>query len=175
MDFNLLNGSIERWAALRTAARWEKKIASSLFAIGVPVFVPIITRVTKYKSKTQSTEVPMFGGYVFCSESHFTGNELIPRDTRKQIAQILRPPDYGLLKKELERITEVTSSRRLIQEKVYGQVGRRVVIVAGSFVGSEGTILQLKPNQRRLVLEISFLGVKMDVEMDETIVVKSQE
>jgi transcription antitermination factor NusG len=173
MHFGALTPDVDRWAAVRTAARWEKKVAADLAQAGVPVFVPLVTRLTRYASKTQTADLPMFGGYVFCSEAHFAGNGRIPVATRRQIAQILRPPDYGVLKAELESIATVTANHRLVQEKVYGQVGDRVVITAGSMTGTEGVILQLKPNQRRLLLEVSFLGARMEVEIDETLVVKA--
>ena len=173
MHFGNLAPEVDRWAAVRTAARWEKKVAGDLAQAGVPVFLPLVSRLTKYASKTQTTDLPMFGGYVFCSESHFTGNERVPRATRQQIAQILRPPDYAVLKFELEGIAAVTTNHRLVQERVYGQIGDRVVIMAGAMTGTEGVILQLKPNQRRLRLEVSFLGALMDVELDETLVAKT--
>jgi transcription antitermination factor NusG len=173
MHFGHLAPDVDRWAAVRTAARWEKKVAADLAGAGVPVFVPLLTRLTKYASKTQTAELPMFGGYVFCSEAHFGGNDRIPTATRRQIAQLLRPPDYAVLKAELQSIAVVTANHRLVQERVYGQVGDRVVITAGSMVGTEGTILQLKPNQRRLLLEVSFLGARLEVELDETLVVKA--
>jgi transcription antitermination factor NusG len=56
---------------------------------------------------------------------------------------------------------------------VYGQVGDRVVITAGAMSGTEGVILQLKPNQRRLLIEISFLSARLEVEVDEALVVKA--
>ena len=84
----------------------------------MPVFLPLVTRLTKYASKTQTTDLPMFGGYVFCSELHLAGNERVPRATRAQIAQILRPPDYTILKAELEGIAVVTANHRLVQERV---------------------------------------------------------
>jgi transcription antitermination factor NusG len=163
---------VERWAALRTAARWEKKVADELHEVGVPTFVPIVTKVTRYSTKTKTAEIPMFSGYVFCSEAHFVGNKKVAPSTRRQIAQFLKPPSYGVLREELKTIAEVTSSHRLVQEKVYGQVGDHVRIVRGSMSGAEGVILQLKPNQRRLVLEVSFLGARLDVEVDESLIVR---
>jgi transcription antitermination factor NusG len=173
MDPVFFPDSVTRWVALRTSARWEKKVAGALAVVDVPVFVPLLTRVTKYASKLQTTEAPMFGGYVFCSEEHFTGNGRVLAETRRQIAQILRPPDYQVLKAELASIAGVVACNRLVQERVFGQIGDRVYITAGSLAGTEGVILQLKPNQRRLVLEVSFLGVRLEVEIDDALVAKS--
>ena len=173
MDSSSFPNSVVRWVALRTSARWEKKIASALTTADIPVFVPLLTRVTKYASKLQTTQAPMFAGYVFCSEDHFAGNSRILAETRRQIAQILRPPDYQVLKAELASIANVVACHRLIQERVFGQIGDRVYITAGSLAGTEGVILQLKPNQRRLVLEVSFLGARLEVVIDDALVARS--
>lgn len=173
MHLGQLAPDVDRWAAARTAARWEKKVAAGLAEAGVPVFVPLLTRVTKYPTKTQAAELPLFAGYVFCSEAHLAGNPRVAAATRRQIAQILRPPDYAVLRAELAAIAAVTADHRLVQERVYGQVGDRVVITAGALAGTEGVIRQLKPNQRRLVLEVSFLGARREVEVDDTVVTKA--
>jgi hypothetical protein len=81
MHFGTLVPDVDRWAALRTAARHEKKVGADLADVGVPVFVPLLTRLTRYASKSQAAEVPLFSGYVFCSEGHFAGNDRVPTAT----------------------------------------------------------------------------------------------
>ena len=73
----------------------------------------------------------------------------------------------------MQGIASVVASHRLVQERVFGQVGDRVYITAGSLAGTEGVILQLKPNQRRLVLEVSFLGARLEVEIDDALVART--
>jgi transcriptional antiterminator RfaH len=158
---------VQNWAALRTSARWEKKIAESLREAGVPVFLPTMTRVVQYASKRQVTEVPLFSGYVFCSESAFVGNPLVPLSCRKLVAQILRPGDPKQLKQELEHIAEIAGNHQLIQQSVYGSPGDTVRIISGPLCGSAGVVVALKPKKRIVVLEIRFLGVKLEVEVEE--------
>lgn len=172
MNFGLLPPGVDRWVALRMAARREKSVARDLAGAGLRVFMPVFTRQTKYKKDTKSVELPLFGGYVFCEEADLSRHGRVPTETRRHIAQIIRPPDFAVLRKELETIAAVTASHSLIQERVFGHPGDRVVIAAGSMAGSEGVILQLKPNQRSLVLEISFLNARLEVEIDEALVVK---
>lgn len=172
MRMTAFSPSVSRWVALRTAARWEKKVAASLAAAGVPVFLPLLHRITRYANKLQEADVPMFAGYVFCAEEEFVGNTRVPAVTRRQVAQLLRPPDYVVLHRELAEIAAVMTCHRLVQERVYGQVGDRVVITAGAMTGTEGVITQFKPNLRRLVLEVSFLGARLEVEVDEGVVVR---
>src|SRR5262245_64834131 len=99
--------TVPRWAALPTAAKWEKKLAELLSAAGVPVFLPTMTRLTSYASRRRAVQVPVFGGYVFCSEPDFLGNTAVTPGTRSKVAQVLRPPDPARLRPDLRRVREV--------------------------------------------------------------------
>ncbi len=158
---------VQNWVALRTSARWEKKIALCLTEAGVPNYLPVISRVVQYTGKKRTAEVPLFAGYVFCSEPLFMGNPRVSAACRKQIAQVLRPSDPQRLKQELLQIAEITASHELIQERIYGSPGDRVRIISGPLCGSQGVVRSLKPRKRILVLEISFLGTRLEVEVEE--------
>jgi transcription antitermination factor NusG len=171
MNFSTLDPTVDRWTVLRTSARWEKKIAGTLSGCGVPVFLPL-TRAGSNQLKNQHFEVPLFAGYVFCSEVHFLGNPSVPSTCRKQIAQILRPPNPERLREELGEIADFLRDHQLVQERMYGKKGGKVQVIAGAFAGYDGVIVGLNPKKRRVVLEISFLHVRLEVEVEEHVVKK---
>jgi transcription antitermination factor NusG len=158
---------VERWAALRMSARWEKQIAQALNKIEIPTFLPLMSKIVHYKGKRRESEVPLFPGYVFCSELDFRGNSRIPQGVRNRIAQLLVPPDYKKLHQELTAIAEFLSDNRLVQERLVGRPGDVVRVKSGMFAGQSAIIRELRPDQRRLTLEISFLGVRLEVELGE--------
>jgi hypothetical protein len=170
MNPNVFPEAVERWAALRTAANWEKKLAGLLAGAGVPVYLPLMTRLTEYAGKRREVQVPVFGGYVFCSEPDFLGNRQITPGTRGKVAQVLRPPVPEVLRTELKTLAELLCDRVLVQERLLGGVGGVVRIIGGPLTGFRGTIVRTKPNQWQLVLEVSFLGARLEVEMDERMV-----
>jgi transcription antitermination factor NusG len=163
---------VERWAALRTAARWEKKLAQVLVAAGVPVFLPLMTRFTTSHGKRRSARVPVFPGYLFASEPDFLTNKRLTPGTRGKVAQILRPPDAALLGTELRRIADLLTDRQLVQERLVGGVGDVVRVIGGPLAGHEGRVLRVKPNRWVLVIEVSFLGARMEAEVDERLIEK---
>ncbi|MCS7022572.1 MAG: KOW motif-containing protein, partial [Gemmataceae bacterium] len=57
--------------------------------------------------------------------------------------------------------------RRLVQERLIAGVGDVVRIVGGPLEGHIGRVIRLKPNRWALVLEISFLGLRVEAEVDE--------
>lgn len=80
---------------------------------------------------------------------------------------MLRPGDQDQLKRELSRIADLVEHHELIQERLYGSPGDRVRIIAGPLSGSQATVVALKPRKRVIVLEVSFLGVRLEVEVEE--------
>jgi len=170
--FHDLNPEIETWVALKTSARWEKKIAGQLSDISIPVFLPTMRQRTKYMSKTNEAHIPLFSCYLFTSKDHFLGNPRVSPFTRAKIAKVLTPPNPETLKKELLDLRSLLCSHELIQEKVFGKVGDFVRIVRGPMKGTEGTILRLKPNQKKLILEIGFLNRRLEIEIGEEWVAK---
>ena len=164
--------AVERWAALRTAARWEKKLAGVLAAAGVPVFLPVMTRFTTSHGKRRSASVPIFPGYLFCSEADFLTTKRLTPGTRAKIAQVLRPADPEKLRAELQGIADLLVDRQLVQERLAGAVGDVVRVVGGPLAGHEGRVLRVKPNRWVLVIEVSFLGARREAEVDERLVEK---
>ncbi len=169
-----LIASVERWAALRTAARWEKAVAEHLAAAGVPAFLPLMTRVSVSKSKKQTSLVPLFPGYVFCDDEGFRGNRQIPLACTRLVAQILAPPDPGRLRDELQAVADLLSDRQIYQERVLGAVGDTVRIVGGPLTGALGTVLRHIPGSARVVLEVSFLGARVEAVIDDKLVEKAE-
>ena len=164
--------TVERWTALRTAARWEKKLAAVLAAAGIPVFLPLMTRFTTSHGKRRSARVPIFPGYLFASEPDFLSSKRLTPGTRAKVAQVLRPPDPTLLRTELHGIADLLASRQLVQERLVGGVGDVVRVLGGPLAGHEGRVVRVKPNRWVLIIEVSFLGARLEAEVDERLVEK---
>jgi len=178
MKWIVFDAEIDRWAALRTAARREKSLATSLMEAGARVYLPLLTRLTVSggggptapRAKPRASEVPVFAGYVFCAETDFLDNPRVSATTRATVAQVLRAPDPSRLRAELKSIADLLTNRKLVQERFVGGVGDVVRITGGSFAGYQGTIIRVKPNRWKVVLEVSFLGARQEVEIDEKMI-----
>jgi transcription antitermination factor NusG len=166
----VLPETVPEWGALRTRPHWEKRLAWLLGESNVPVFLPLMTRLRTYASKRRTIEMPVFGGYVFCSIRDFIGNRRLAPGVQAKVVRLLRAPNPEKLRQELRTIAELLADRRLVQERFAGKEGDRVRLVGTPFLGQVGTVLKAKPNGWRLVLEVSFLGVSCEVEVDERMV-----
>lgn len=166
---------VERWVALRTAARSEKRLAQLLSERGTRVFLPLMSRVSVYHEKTRTVQIPVFSGYVFCDESDYLQESKRCPAIAAKVAQMLRPPDPARLRAELKDIADLMTDRTLLQEHVAGGVGDRVRIIGGSLAGYGGKIVRTSPNRWVVVLEMSFLGARQEVEIDSRMVEKCLE
>ena len=163
---------VRDWSALRTSARWEKKVADQVVRAGGAVFLPTVRRMTAYRGKRRSADVPLFSGYVFVSASDFLDNPAIPHSCRAKVAQILRPTDPDQLRTELLQLAGLMTDRKLIQERVVGQPGDRIRVVGGPMTGNEGTIVRLKPNKYAVVVEVSLIGARLEVELADSMITR---
>lgn len=164
--------AIQDWVALRTSARWEKKIADGVGRADCAIFLPTVHRISSYRGKRRSAEVPLFSGYVFVSASGFIGNPAVPRELRSKIAQVLKPTDPEQLRNELLKLAGLITDRKLVQERVVGQIGDRIRIIGGPLVGTEGKIIRLRPNRYAVIVEISMIGAKREVELSEGMIIR---
>ena len=169
-SYSTMPEEIDNWVALRTSWHWEKQIAESLLRCRVPVYLPLLSKLQIYQSKRRMSEVPLFPGYVFCSEMDFCGKKAVPAPLRKRIAQVMRPSDYEQLRRELIEVSILLASRRLLQERLHGKRGDPIEVIAGPLVGHQGIVHHVKPNKRVVVVEISFIGARREVELDEDLV-----
>lgn len=175
-DFELTRFAhdVTDWIALRTSARWEKKIGNLIASIGAPVYLPMITKHTRYSSKARMSDLPLFPGYVFTSANSYIQNPAIPITARNKVAQVLKPKDPDSLRNDLLRFADLVQDRKLVQEKVVGEPGDRIVIVGGPLVGNEGKIIRLKPNRYAVIVEIDLIGAKLEVELSEGMIQKQE-
>ena len=76
-------------------------------------------------------------------------------------------PDPERLRTELRGLAALLADRQLVQERLVGGVGDVVRVVGGLLAGHEGRVVRVKPNRWVLVVEVSFLGARVDVDLDE--------
>ena len=163
----MFDQAIERWAAIRTSARWEKKAVQTLSRVGVPVFLPTWTRISRYRTRKNIAQIPLFPGYLFFDESRIETISRLSPASKRFVAQIIKPSDYATLKRELREISEIISNHHLVKEKVFGIVGETVRITRGSFKNFEGKIARQIDAGNRFVLVVSFLGLSVEVEVED--------
>ncbi len=150
------------WHVLQTRPRQEKVLASDLAAMGIEHFLPLRTSTRHYGVRKQTSELPLFLGYVFLFG---TLDQAYLADRTRRVAQIIRVVDQGQLKWELDNLRLALSGDATLDPYPYLAKGVRVEVRAGPFRGLQG-IIEERGRVDRLILQIEMLGRAVGLDID---------
>ena len=157
------------WYAVRTKPRHEKATARALDALGHEQFLPLRRTRKKWSDRMQTTELPLFPGYLFCK---FCWNNRLPILTTPGVNSIISfgskpsPVDPH----EIAALQKVIASGMPVEPHPFLAVGARVRIHSGAMAGVEG-ILTSHRNNWRIVVSITLLQRSVGVEIDRASVI----
>ena len=170
--YNSFNHDVQNWAAIRTGAHWERKLADALISLNIPLFLPVIERVKKYKTRLSKTCIPIFSGYLFFGEDGLSEMSKLSLESKRYIAQVLKTNDSALLYQELSKVSDFVQNKRLVDERIHGREGDNVIVKTGAFSDHHGIIKSVHHEKRRITLAISYLGASVELELDSDAIVK---
>ena len=151
-----------QWYAIRVKSNREHVTAQALRGKDYEVCLPVYRALRP--SGGHPTDVPLFGGYVFCQ---FDPRHRLPILTVPGVVHIV---GFGNEPQPVDA-TEMASILSLMQTGLrlapypYPPVGRRVQLRAGPLRGVEGMILAHK-GQNKLLVSVSLLQRTVAVDVD---------
>ncbi len=157
---------VERWYAVHTRSRFEKKVKDELSAKGIEVYLPLVEEPHQWKDRQKWCRLPVFSSYVFVHIQNRPASRLqilTAAGTVRILGQgggIEAIPDA-----QIESIRSVLASGIPFVHHPFLRCGARVRVRDGAFAGVEG-ILTMVRNQRRLVLSVEMLCQSIAVEID---------
>jgi transcription elongation factor/antiterminator RfaH len=155
---------MESWFAIWTRSRHEKAVEEHLVRKEVEVFLPTITRWSRWKDRKKRIDWPLFPGYCF---ARFDPANLLPIVSAPGVASVIafdgKPapiPDQ-----EIENIRCLVTSGLQYDPCPLIKEGSQVEVVSGPLAGVIG-ILQKKGAHARLVLSVDLIGRAVSVTVD---------
>ena len=153
----------DRWFAISTRSRHEKRVAQQLRERAVETFLPTYHTMRRWADRTKMVTLPLFPGYVFVR---------ILSSERLRILKlpgVVRFVGFGgnpapVSNAEIETLQRVLKSPTSIEPHPYLKVGCRVRVKAGPLHGAEG-ILRRKKGVKRLVLSLDLIMRSIAVEV----------
>ncbi len=152
------------WFALSVKPRHEKSCAAALRQKGFEEFLPLYRSERRWSDRTKEVDLPLFAGYAFC---RFEAQSKLPILTTPGVLRIVGSgkeptpiPDT-----EIEALRSVVNAGLTAEPCPYFEAGATVVVDGGPLRGVEGTLLEVK-QQERLVLSVSMLQRSVAVEVD---------
>jgi transcription antitermination factor NusG len=153
----------ECWFALRVKPRHERSSAAALQFKGYEGFVPLYRSRRRWSDRVKELELPLFTGYVFC---RFDPRFRVPIISTPGVLRIVgngRQP-APVADGEIEALKAVVRSGLPAEPWPFIEVGCPVSIEDGPLRGVQGTLLEIK-KQERLILSVSLLRRSIAVEV----------
>jgi transcription antitermination factor NusG len=152
------------WYAVWTRSRAEKAVHDQLAAKSVEVFLPTVTRWSRWKDRRKKVDWPLFPGYCF---ARFDARDSLRVMTCNGVASIVSfdgklaaVPDV-----EVESVRRLVTSGLQYDPCPFLKEGSRVEVVHGPLKGVVGLLVKKGPNAR-LVLSVDLISSAVSVTVD---------
>ena len=152
------------WFAIWTRSRHEQVVREQLQQKQIDVFLPTITKWSRWKDRKKKIDWPLFPGYCF---ARFDPRDRMPILKCTGVVSIVSVegepapiPDH-----QLEGIRRVIESELAFDPCPMLQEGMVVEVVHGPLKGVVGRLLR-KSDKARLVLSVDLIGKGVSVEVD---------
>ena len=153
-----------QWFALRVKSHFEKAVALAAHRKGFEQFVPLCQSHQQSSGRSESVEIPLFPGYVFCRL------DAVHRFPLLTIPGVLHMVGLGktplpIDDAEVAAIQNVTQSRLRVEPWPFLESGQRVRLGSGPLGGVEGFLIR-DQQQHRVVVNLRLLRQAIAVEIE---------
>jgi transcription antitermination factor NusG len=162
------SGSISadaQWFAVWTRSRHEQTVLEQLQKKHIDVFLPTITRWSRWKDRTKKIDWPLFPGYCF---ARFDPGDTLPILKCNGVVSIVsfdgKPAPIPPF--ELESIRLLVASDLQYDPCPLIHEGMMVEVTHGPLRGVVGRLLRKDAHRARLVLSVDLIGQAVSVEVD---------
>jgi transcription antitermination factor NusG len=153
-----------RWYVAYTYPRHEKTVADLLMQKSLDIFLPTFTKISQWKDRRVSLELPLFAGYVFV---HIHLDERTKVLSLPSVIRLLsnRGVPVPVSDEEIDAVRFCIQRGAKLQEHSFLAAGDRVRVMDGPFKGLEGIVTRAK-NTCRVVVSIALIHQSVALEID---------
>jgi transcription termination/antitermination protein NusG len=164
-DLSLPAGQDVHWFALWTRSRHEQVVREQLAQQRIEVFLPTVTRWSRWKDRKKKIDWPLFPGYCF---ARFNARERLPVLKCAGVVSIISSEGgepAPIPEIEIEGIRQLVESDLAFDPCPMIREGMMVEVIHGPLRGVIGRLLR-KNDKARLVLSVDLIGQAVSVEVD---------
>lgn len=155
---------VPHWYAIRTRSRHEKLVRDRLAGQGIENLLPTLTRLSQWKDRKKTIELPLFPGYCF---ARFPWESRLPVLKVSGVVEIVGSGSRGepIPDAEVNAIKALIESSLAYDAHPYLQEGTAVRVIRGPLEGVQGLLLR-KAKRFRLVVAVHLIRQAAAVELD---------
>ena len=154
---------VPNWYALYLRSRYEKKVDNDLKGKGVETFLPMIEEVHVWSDRKKKVMEPLFRGYVFVKTDLRDRSRIVTTEGVVRFVGINGRPSV-IPESEIDWVRRIIGQPMDARREQYLEVGERVRIIAGPFMGVEG-IVRRTQGISRVVLSIAAIEQSFSVQV----------
>lgn len=153
------------WFALWTRSRHEQVVREELARRQVDVFLPTVTRWSRWKDRKKKIDWPLFPGYCF---ARFDPEDSLPILKCTGVVSIISfdGKPAPIPEREIEGIRRLVGSDLQFDPCPLLHEGQLVEVTHGPLKGVVGRLLRKDGARARLVLSVDLIGQAVSVEVD---------
>lgn len=147
--------SDQKWHVVYTMPKAERKVASSITAMGIEAYLPLHKVIRQWSDRKKRLELPLFPNYVFVKVDRISRVSLYSIKELVKFVSIDKQP-VVVSEKEIMTIKKVLTENVQVRTEDYFLPGMRIKIADGQFAGLEG-IIERRNSDTRLIIKIEGL------------------
>jgi transcription termination/antitermination protein NusG len=153
------------WFAIWTRSRHEQVVRDQLTRKHIDVFLPTMTRWSRWKDRKKKIDWPLFPGYCF---ARFDSDNPLPILKCAGVVSIVsfEGKPAPIPEVELESIRVLVTSELQFDPCPLIHEGMMVEVVHGPLKGVVGRLMRKDSHRARLVLSVDLIGQAVSVEVD---------
>jgi transcriptional antiterminator NusG len=156
---------VDQWFAIWTRSRHEQVVRDQLDRKKIDVFLPTVTRWSRWKDRKKKIDWPLFPGYCFARFDPANPLPVLKCTGVVSIVSIEGKP-APIPEIELDSIRLLVSSELQYDPCPLIREGMMVEVFHGPLRGVIGRLLRKDAHRARLVLSVDLIGQAVSVEVD---------
>ncbi|MCL2072417.1 MAG: UpxY family transcription antiterminator [Marinilabiliaceae bacterium] len=157
---------IQKWFALYTKPKSEKKIFSELTESGIEAYLPLRKELRLWSDRKKWIDVPIISSYIFVRVSQleyrkvFEVKNIVGYVSYKGKAVVIPDMEMEIMKRAVENKLEFSVEKGKLQK------GKKIKFTSGPFMGLSGEITEIK-GVKKLYLRIKNVGFTLIANIDD--------
>lgn len=155
---------MNKWYALYTRPRHEKKVYDLLLEKKQEVFLPTVTRVRLWKDRKKKIEMPLFPSYIFVNFDYKYRFDILHTHGVVKIVNFKGEPaivpDW-----QIESLKAMLEHPETLRTENYIKPGEAIEVTEGPFKGMRGMVKNIK-GSTRIIVTIEGIMQTVSVEID---------
>jgi transcription antitermination factor NusG len=153
------------WFAIWTRSRHEHVVCDQLVERHIDVFLPTVTRWSRWKDRKKKIDFPIFPGYCFARFDPDNPLAILKCTGVVNIISFDGKP-APIPTREIENIRRLVASELQYDPCPLLHEGQLVEVIHGPLKGVVGRLLRKDGPRARLVLSVDLIGQAVSVEVD---------